>query len=209
MIKKDKILLYAITDRKSIGKRNYISAIKEAVEAGVDIIQLREKELDKESLKDLGRKIKEICFGKAIFIINDDVGLAKELDSDGLHLGQSDMSLSEARAILGKDKIIGITAKTIDQAKEAKEKGADYLGCGAIFPTLTKPDAKALSKEELDEISKLVDIPVYAIGGLDEGNISCLKGISISGVAVSSAIFGAEDIKSAAKRLKEVIEREL
>lgn len=208
MKKTDKIL-YAITDRKSIGERDYISAVKEAIEAGVDIIQLREKDLDKDELRKLALEIKKLCEGRATFVINDDVELAKELDLDGVHLGQSDMSLIEARAILAEDKIIGITAKTVAQAEEAEKNGATYLGSGAIFPTSTKSDAKALSKEELEEICKAVNLPVYAIGGLNHSNLSYLRGSSISGVAVSSAVFGAEDIYVAAKQLKEVIEKEI
>ena len=152
------------------------------------------------------KKIKELCkLYKVPLIINDNVEIAKAIDADGVHLGQGDMEITKAREILGRDKIIGITAKTVEQAVTAERNGADYLGSGAIYATGTKSDAKRLSVESLKEICDSVDIPVVAIGGLTYDNIDILKGSGIEGIAVVSAIYASADICKTTKALNEKI----
>ena len=200
------LTLYGITDRDYLDDISFEEAVEEALQGGVTILQLREKELDEQSIREEAKTLKEICkkYGTSL-ILDDNVALVKELDLDGVHLGQSDMPAKEARSILGSDKIIGITAKTIEQAKKAESDGADYLGVGAVFETTTKPGAKHISASELKDIVSSVKIPVVAIGGITRENVNTLKGTNIAGVAVSADIFNSENIcKAAAEMLQEV-----
>ena len=147
------------------------------------------------------------CKYNVNLIINDNVALAAKVGADGVHIGQSDMGVEKARAILGKEKTIGVTAKTVEQAKAAEAAGADYLGSGAVFGTSTKKDAKPMDHALLQEICESVKIPVVAIGGIDGGNILLLKGRKMAGVAVVSGLFACEDIKKAAEDLREKADR--
>lgn len=202
---KDILALYAITDSRLAKKQSLFVQIEEALKGGVTLLQLREKEKHGEELLEEALKVQAICRKYQVpLIINDDVELAKRIDADGVHVGQSDIAAEEARKILGPDKIIGVTAKTVEQAKIAQRAGADYLGSGAVFGTTTKADAKPMSIDLLKEIVKSVDIPVVAIGGIDDTNISRLSGSGIAGVAVVSGIFGKEDCLKAAETLKAV-----
>lgn len=204
-MKRETLALYAITDSRLAKKQTIYEQIEDALKGGVTLLQLREKFLAGEEKKSEALKVLEICRKYNVpLIINDDVNLAKEIDADGVHVGQSDLEAGEARKILGPDKIIGVTAKTVEQAKAAQAAGADYLGSGAVFGTTTKLDAKPMTMELLKEIVDSVDIPVVAIGGIDETNISKLKGTGIAGVAVVSGIFAKDDCCLAAKVLKEV-----
>jgi len=179
--------------------------IEDSLKGGVTLLQLREKQLTGEALKEEALKVQKICKKYNVpLIINDDVFLAKEIDADGVHVGQSDIQADEARRILGPDKIIGVTAKTVSQAKAAQAAGADYLGSGAVFGTTTKLDAKPMTMDLLKEIVGSVDIPVVAIGGIDETNIEKLKGTGIAGVAVVSGIFAKADCCLAAQELKKI-----
>ena len=199
--------LYAITDRSGLkDKESLKDKVEKAILGGVTIVQLREKHLTGEALKKEALEVKEICNRYGIpLIINDDVTLAKDIDADGVHVGQSDMEVAGARKILGSEKIIGATAKTVEQAKRAFEEGADYLGSGAIFGSNTKTDAKPMTMELLNTITQSVPIPVVAIGGIDASNASKLKGTLISGVAVINGIFGQNNVRYAASRVKNAL----
>lgn len=209
---KKSLLLYAVTDRAWLGKNfcceTLSDAVFQAIEGGATLIQLREKELSEKEFLDEAFSIKEICASKKIpLIINDNVKIAKETDVCGVHIGQSDMELKEARKILGADKIIGVSCQTVEQALQAEKNGADYLGVGAVFSTSTKTDADNVSISTLKEICRAVKIPVVAIGGISLQNMSQLKGSGIAGVSVISAIFAQQDICGATKELKSSAEK--
>lgn len=202
---KKSLLLYAITDRTWLGEETLYSQVKKALEGGATIIQLREKNLDYDSFLKEAIDIKELCHEYGVkFIVNDNIKVAIECDADGVHVGQDDMDVTEVRKLIGKDKIIGLSAQTVEQAKLAQEQGADYLGVGAVFTTSTKKDAKNVTFEELKEICDSVDIPVVAIGGISKDNAIELKGTGIDGISVISAIFAQKDIKKAAEELKSI-----
>ena len=202
--KKD-LLLYAVTDRHWLGDRTLYEVVKESLEGGATFIQLREKNLDREHFLKEARELKKLCAEyKVPFVINDDVEIALETDADGVHVGQSDMEAGDVRAKLGPDKIIGVSAQTVEQAILAEKRGADYLGVGAVFPTGSKDDADDVSHDTLKEICKAVSIPVIAIGGITVENPPVLTGTGICGIAVISAIYGQENIPEATKRLKAV-----
>ena len=203
-VKKEDMLLYGITDRSWLNGRTLSEVVKESLEGGVTILQIREKDIDEKNFLEEAKEIKKICEKFNVpLIINDNVEIAKMVDADGVHLGQDDMDIEEARKILGPEKIIGITAKTIEQAKEAQMKGADYLGSGAIYTSGTKQNAKRLTVENLKAICASVEIPVVAIGGLTYDNIDVLKDSGISGIAVVSAIYASTDIRTDTIKLKE------
>lgn len=206
------LLLYAVTDRAWLGKNfcceTLSDAVLQAIEGGATLIQLREKELSEKEFLDEAFSIKKICASKKIpLIINDNVKIAKETDACGVHIGQSDMELKEARKILGADKIIGVSCQTVEQALQAEKNGADYLGVGAVFSTSTKTDADNVPLSTLKEICSSVKIPVVAIGGISLQNMSQLKGSGIAGVSVISAIFAQQDICSSTKELKSSAEK--
>lgn len=202
---KKSLLLYAITDRAWLGEETLYSQVKKALEGGATIIQLREKNLDYDSFLKEAIDIKKLCHEYGVkFIVNDNIKVAIECDADGVHVGQDDMDVTEVRELIGKDKIIGLSAQTVEQAKLAEKQGADYLGVGAVFTTSTKKDAKNVTFEELREICDSVDIPVVAIGGISKDNAIELKGTGIDGISVISAIFAQKDIKGAAEELKNI-----
>ena len=212
---KTDLKLYAITDRQWLHKARLSEHVKLAIEGGATMIQIRDKDIlstDSDAgLKDEyseALEIKRICHEhKVPLIINDNVQFAIDIDADGVHLGQDDMNPAEARKLLGADKIIGVTAKTVEQAKKAQADDADYLGSGAVFGSTTKLNAKPMTKELLREITAAVDIPVVAIGGINADNASTLKGTGIAGIAVVGAIFASADIKAAAKELAEICDK--
>ena len=200
--------LYAITDRTWLKEgESLCEAVRKAIEGGASVIQLREKVLVGDELKQLASNVQKVCNQYNVpLIINDDVELAKEIEADGVHIGQNDMDIQSARKILGKDKIIGVTAKTIEQATHAQSNGADYLGSGAVFGSSTKLDAKPMTLDMFQTICESVEIPVVAIGGIDETNIEGLRKRKMAGFAVVSAIFAKDDIKAATHKLREVAE---
>ncbi len=214
---KTDLKLYAITDRQWLQGARLSEHVKLAIEGGATMIQIRDKDIlstDSDAgLKDEyseALEIKRICHEhKVPLIINDNVQFAIDIDADGVHLGQDDMNPAEARKLLGTDKIIGVTAKTVEQAKKAQADGADYLGSGAVFGSTTKLNAKPMTKELLSEITAAVDIPVVAIGGISADNAATLKGTGIAGIAVVGAIFASEDIKAAARELSEICDNML
>mgnify|MGYP000289669085 CR=1 FL=1 len=205
--KKD-LLLYAVTDRSWLGEDTLYHQVEEAILGGATFIQLREKELSQEAFLEEAKKIKELCRKYQIpFVINDNVEIAREMDADGVHVGQSDMEAGNVREVLGPDKIIGVSAQTVEQAVLAEQRGADYLGVGAVFPTGSKADAEDVPLETLKAICQAVSIPVIAIGGISTGNILKLAGSGICGIAVISAIFAKSDIQAAAAELRSLTEK--
>lgn len=205
---KNALSLYGITDRYWLNGRPLIHDVQLALEGGVTMIQLREKNLDEESFYREAIEIKELCKKFHVpFIINDNVELAKKVDADGIHVGQNDMAAQDVRAIIGPDKILGVSTQTVEEALLAQKMGADYLGVGAVFPTGSKDDCWVLSHDLCREICSAVTIPVVAIGGINLGNISKLSGLGFSGISLISAIFGQNDIKSAAMKLKEEVSK--
>lgn len=200
--KSEDLLVYAVTDRSWLNGESLYSQVEKALKAGATFIQLREKELDEEHFLKEAVEIKELCKRYQVpFVINDNVEIALKMDADGVHVGQSDMEAGSVRARLGKDKIIGVSAQTVEQALLAEEHGADYIGVGAVFPTGTKLDAVEVGYDRLREICNAVHIPVVAIGGITRDNIIQLKGSGVSGVAIVSAIFASKDIEAATKEL--------
>ena len=202
------LLLYAVTDRYWLGERTLHDVVKESLDGGVTFVQLREKHLDQAHFLEEAKDLKMLCKAYNVpFVINDNVDIALEMDADGVHVGQSDMEADDVRKILGEDKILGVSAQTVEQALLAEKRGADYLGVGAVFPTNSKDDAKEVTYETLKEICEAVSIPVVAIGGITHDNIKELTGSKIDGIAVISAIYGANNIKNAASGLKEEISK--
>ena len=200
------LLLYGVTDRSWLMGDTLYHQVEQALKGGATFVQLREKELDPEAFLQEAKEIKALCASYHVpFVINDNVDIALAIDADGVHVGQSDMEAGNVRQKLGKDKIIGVSAGTVEQALLAQKHGADYLGVGAVFPTGTKKDAAHLSPDILKKICDAVDIPVVAIGGITKDNIKELKGSGIDGIAVVSAIFAAENIENATRELKETV----
>ena len=205
------MLLYAVTDRAWLGTSTLAQQVEQAIKGGATFVQLREKNLDYEAFLEQAIEVKAVTDRYGIpFVINDNVEVAIACDADGVHVGQSDMAAGEVRKRLGEDKIIGVSAENVEQARLAEKNGADYLGAGAMFSTSTKLDAETMSFETLKAICSAVSIPVVAIGGIKEHNIMELKGSGIAGVSVVSAIFAQPDITAATKRLvalaKEVVD---
>ena len=205
---REQMLLYAVTDRHWLTGQTLYEQVEEALKGGATFIQLREKDLTEEEFLEEAKKIQQLCKKYRVpFIINDNVKLAKEIDADGVHVGQSDMEALDVRAQLGEDKIIGVSARTVEQALLAEKHGADYLGVGAVFQTGTKTDAWEVEHSVLKEICTKVDIPVVAIGGITQDNVKELSGSGINGVAVISAIFAQKDIETATAKLKSCVEQ--
>lgn len=204
-MKAEDLKVYAITDRYWLNGAKLTDQVESVLQNGATFLQLREKEFSHEEMVAEAKEIKEIAEKYHVpFVINDDIYAAKEIDADGVHIGQSDMEFKKAREILGKDKIIGLSAGNLEEAIQAEKLGADYIGVGAVFHTDTKEDATALTFEELKEITSTVNIPVVAIGGINKDNIMQLQGTGIDGVSVISAIFGQPDPGKATKELVEI-----
>lgn len=203
-VEKKDLLLYAVTDRSWLGGHTLYQDVEAAIKGGATFVQLREKKLDEEHFLEEAKEIKELCRRYHVpFVINDNVDIALAMDADGVHVGQSDMEAGSVREKLGSDKIIGVSAQTVEQAVLAQQRGADYLGVGAVFPTGSKDDAVEVSHDTLRAICEAVDIPVIAIGGISAENVKELAGSGICGIAVISAIFAQPDIEAATKELKE------
>lgn len=201
--KKEDLLLYAVTDRSWLGTETLYEQVEKALKGGSTFIQLREKNLDQVHFLKEAKEIKALCDTYRVpFVINDNVEIALAMNADGVHVGQSDMEAGNVRTQLGEDKIIGVSAQTVEQAVLAESRGADYLGVGAVFPTGSKDDADDVSRETLKAICDAVKIPVIAIGGISADNVAELMGSGICGVAVISAIFAQKDIEAATRQLK-------
>ena len=193
--------LYLVTDN-SENQEKFLKTIEEAILGGVSVVQIREKTADTLEFYNLALKVKEITSKYNVpLIINDRVDIAMAIDSDGVHVGQSDMPCDVTRKLIGEDKILGVSAATVEEAKKAESDGADYIGTGAVFPTATKDDAESVSKKELANIVDSIDIPVVAIGGINMENAAELKDTGIAGLSVVSAIMSADDPKKASEKL--------
>lgn len=202
--KKD-MLLYAVTDRMWLKSNSLKSQVEDAIMAGVTFVQLREKNLNFELFLKQAQEIKALTQKYQIpFVINDNIEVALATGADGVHVGQDDMEAIDVRKLIGREKILGVSVATVDQAILAEKNGADYLGVGAMFSTSTKMDAKTVSFGTLNEICAGVSIPVVAIGGIDENNVLRLSGSGVDGIAVVSAIFGQSNIADATARLREL-----
>lgn len=200
---KKSMTLYAVTDRSWLQGRALSTLVEESLKAGVTFVQLREKNLDLNEFVELAKEIKILTDEYNVpYVINDNVEVALACDADGVHVGQNDMEASNVREKIGKDKILGVSVQTVDQAILAEKKGADYLGVGAVFSTSTKLDATDVSFNTLKEICNAVSIPVVAIGGINKNNVLKLSGSSVDGIAVVSAIFAEKDVYKATKELR-------
>ena len=199
------LLLYAVTDRHWLGGRTLYDVVRESLDGGVTFLQLREKDLDDASFYEEAVKLQEMAKEYGVpFVVNDNVEIAVRMNADGVHVGQSDMEAGDVRALIGPDKILGVSAQTVEQAVLAEKRGADYLGVGAVFPTGSKDDAVEVTHETLKEICDAVSIPVVAIGGITYENTHELAGTGICGIAVISAIYAQDHIREAAAALKKV-----
>lgn len=195
--------MYFITDSTNYSEEEFLYRVEQALMGGITLLQLREKDKSTREYMDLVEKVHTLTKKYNVpLIIDDRVDVALAIDAEGVHVGQSDMPVSTARKLMGDDKIVGATTKTVPQALEAYEQGADYLGVGAIYPTTTKVKTVLTSTETLGNICSAVPIPVNAIGGLNKDNIDVLKGIPIAGICVVSAIMKADDPKQAAIELQ-------
>ena len=204
------LTLYAITDRHWLNGQTLKSQVEKALNGGATMIQIREKDLDEKDFFSEAEELLALCRSYNVpFIVNDNVELAVKIGADGVHVGQSDMNARDVRALIGNDKILGVSTQTVEQALFAQECGADYLGVGAVFPTGSKDDAEVLDRKTLMDICKAVSIPVVAIGGITKDNVRELKGTGIAGISVISAIFAQKDIQNATaellKRTEEIL----
>ena len=203
---KENLLLYAVTDRHWLDGRTLKEVVLESLEGGVTMLQLRDKHLDEAHFLEEAKELQTLCRSWHVpFLINDNVEIALAMEADGVHVGQSDMAAGDVRKKLGDDKIIGVSAQTVEQALLAEKAGADYLGVGAVFPTSSKDDANEVTYETLKAICSAVSIPVVAIGGITQENVHRLAGSGICGAAVISAIYAESNIKKAAAELKKAV----
>lgn len=192
--------LYAITDRNCNKRFSLYEQVELALQGGVTIVQLREKQLDEDSFTAEAAELRKLCHRYGVpLIINDSLSVAAKSGADGIHVGVNDISVAEIRRQTGAEFIIGATAKTVEQARSAMREGADYLGVGAVFNSPTKPDALRITKAQFNEIAASVNIPCVAIGGITLENIRELSDVKACGVAMVSAIFAADDIRAAAE----------
>ena len=200
--------LYAVTDRTWVGKQTLYEQVEAALKGGVTCVQLREKELDEAAFLQEAKDICALCRRYNVpFIINDNVEIAIACGADGIHVGQEDMAAGEVRRRVGDGMILGVSVHTVEEARQAVQDGADYLGRGAVFPTSTKTDVEQMSSETLQTICNAVDVPIVAIGGINRDNLLKLAGSGVDGVALVSAIFSAEDIEEACRELRALSER--
>ncbi|MBO7702056.1 MAG: thiamine phosphate synthase [Eggerthellaceae bacterium] len=205
---RESMLLYAVTDRAWLRGRTLADCVRQAIEGGATFVQLREKSAPQSGAIELGKELAALCHAAGVpFVVDDDVEVARAAGADGVHVGQEDMACAQARAALGPDAIVGVSAQTVEQALQAQADGADYLGVGALIPTPTKPDAADVMFDELQAICEAVDIPVVGIGGLNVRTIPQLAGLGADGAAVVSAIFAADDCRAATEELRSVCER--
>lgn len=203
LAKQFNLLLYAVTDRTWLNKNQLVDQVEQAILGGVTLVQLREKSLSTRDFINTAEKIKRVAGKYGVpLIINDRLDVVLAVDAAGLHVGQEDMPAETARRLLGPEKILGVSVANMAEALQAEKDGADYLGAGAVFPTGTKNDAGYVERLELERITRVVRIPVVAIGGINETNTLLLKGSGIEGIALVSAIFAKDDLRKAAENMK-------
>lgn len=208
-IKKESLLLYAVTDRHWLAEGEPLShAVQQALEGGATLVQIREKNLEEGAFEQEAIELQALCRRYHVpFIVNDNVELALRIGADGIHVGQEDMEAGRVREMLGPDRILGVSAQTVEEALRAEAAGADYLGVGAVFPTGSKDDAVDVPHETLKAICEAVSIPVVAIGGITYENTELLKDSGIAGISVISAIFGQKEIEAATRKLRDRAEK--
>ncbi len=195
--------LYLVLDTAVVGYQRLLKVAKEAMNAGVDVIQLRDKRGSAENILKFAREMRKINRRRVPFIINDRVDLAVAARADGVHLGQDDLPIAVARSILGKKMMIGISCQTLTQAKEAQRQGADYIGFGSVFKTKTKPDRKSMDLKLLAKVTREIKIPVFAIGGISKETLPLLRSIAFEGAAVTRAVCLAKNVSTAVRELKQ------
>lgn len=201
------MLLYAVTDRAWVGRQSLYEQVESALKGGVTCVQLREKEMKEDDFLAEALEISALCKQYEVpFFINDNVEVAVKCKADGIHVGQEDMAAAQVRQRVGSNMMIGVSVHSVAEALEAVKNGADYLGVGAMFSTSTKTDVNLLSKDVLRDICAAVDIPVVAIGGIGKSNLSQLARTGVDGVALVSAIFGADDIEKECRLLRRMWE---
>ena len=207
-VRPEQLRLYAVTDRAwSPDTEDFFRRIGAAIDGGATFVQLREKHMSRENFLDEARRFVALCRSRGVVsIINDNVDIAAAVGADGVHVGQEDLEAGRARALLGPDKIIGVSTHSVAEARAAQAAGADYLGVGAAFVTGTKTDAKPVGHDVIRAVTAAVDIPVVAIGGITEENMAELRGCGLDGVAVVSSLFAAQDVAAAAGRLRALAE---
>lgn len=207
---KENMILYGVTDRKWTGNMSLLEQTEAALKNGLTCLQLREKNLDQRAFLEEAIALKKLCAAYHIpLIINDNVDIAIACGADGVHVGQDDMQAADVRRRAGEKMIIGVSAHTVSEALAAQKNGGDYIGVGAVFPTSTKANVSPMPAETLRAITAAVQIPAVAIGGITKDNIAELSGTGIDGVAVVSAIFGADDIGAATSELRQLVEKHL
>jgi len=201
--------VYLVTDRRILQGRDILDAVAEAIEGGVTLIQLREKEVSSREFYQIALKVKDLAHSRGVpLLINDRLDIALAVNADGLHIGQDDLPLKVARKLVGHDKIIGLSVSNLGDAVQGEEEGADYLGAGAVYPTTSKDVSESpIGPDGLKKIKDTVSIPVVGIGGINLFNIEEVKRTGVDGVAVISAIMGAPDIKDAARKLADAWRR--
>ncbi|RDY27537.1 thiamine phosphate synthase [Romboutsia weinsteinii] len=203
---KNDLSLYLVTDSEILANRDFYSSIEDAIKSGVTMVQLREKNASGRDFLEKALELRKITKKYGVsFIINDRVDIAMISDADGVHVGQSDIDAKSVRKLIGSDKIVGVSARTLEEAKKAKSDGADYIGIGAVFSTSTKLDAKSVNIETIEQITKEVDILSVLIGGINLSNIDKLKHLDVDGYAVVSAILKSDDISMEAKKWSDKI----
>ena len=202
-VRPEQLRLYAVTDRAWAADEDaFLAQVEDAVDGGATFVQLREKHLNEEAFLAEAERFVALCREKGVIsIINDNVEIAAKVNADGVHVGQEDLEAGRARALLGPDRIIGVSAHNVEEALAAQAAGANYLGTGAAFVTGTKTDAKPISRETIRAVTAAVDIPVVAIGGITRDNLPELKDCGLDGVAVVSALFAQKDVKAAAEEM--------
>lgn len=201
---KKAMLLYAVTDRAWVGDSTLYGQVEQCLRGGATMVQIREKGLEHDAFVSEAKDIVKLCHAYDVpCIINDDVQACLESGADGVHVGQDDMEAGEVRALLGEDKIVGVSAHSVEEAQRAQQRGADYLGIGAVHATGTKTDANPLTWQDIRDITASVSIPATAIGGIKLDNMLELRGTGVNGVAIVSGIFAAKDIEAATKALLE------
>ncbi len=199
---KQAMLLYAVTDRAWVGEQTLYEQVEQCLKGGATLVQIREKGLSHDAFVAEAKEMVQLCHRYGVLcIINDDVQACLDSGADGVHVGQDDMEAGDVRALLGEDKIIGVSAHTVEEARLAQQRGADYLGVGAVHSTGTKTDAAPLTKQQIRDICTSVSIPSVGIGGIKLDNLMELAGTGVAGVAVVSGIFAAQDIQAATRAL--------
>lgn len=207
-IKPEILRVYGVTDASWTGRFTLLEQVEQALKGGVTCIQFRDKQLENDAFLQEAKKMKVLCEKYHVpLIINDHVEIAIQCGADGVHVGQKDMEAKEVRKLVGEKMIIGVSARTVEQAIQAEQAGADYLGVGAVFGTSTKMDAEKISLERLKEICQAVKIPVVAIGGVQKDNFPELAGTGVAGAALVSAIFSAQDIEEECRNLRNISEQ--